>query len=72
MIAIMYLTKGAVSWKFGHCCFLRNFFDALCDIILEKNIFPKQGLNNSFKPVIPSVFTTVASRLKPEKKENEI
>ena len=23
--------KAAVSWKFGHCYFLRDFFDALCD-----------------------------------------
>ena len=22
--------KAAVSWKFGHCYFLRDFFDALC------------------------------------------
>ena len=22
---------AAVSWKFGHCYFLRDFFDALCD-----------------------------------------
>ena len=24
------LIKTAVSWKFGHCYFLRDFFDALC------------------------------------------
>ena len=22
--------KAAVTWKFGHCYFLRDFFDALC------------------------------------------
>ena len=39
-----------------------------------KNFFPfkgKQGVNNCFKPLILSVFTTVASRLKSEQKENE-
>ena len=24
------ITNAAVSWKFGHCYFLHNFFDALC------------------------------------------
>ena len=41
-------------------------------IILEKNFFPikgKQGVNNCFKPLISTVFTTVASRLKSEQKE---
>ena len=46
-------------------------------IILEKNFFPikgKQGVNNCFKPLISSVFTTVASRLisEQEGKENQI
>ena len=36
-----------------------------------ENIFQKQGVNNCFKPLIPSVFTTVASRLKSEQKEKE-
>ena len=43
-------------------------------IILEKNIFPikrKQGVNNCFKPLISSVFTTAASRLKSEQNEKE-
>ena len=31
----------------------------------------KQGVNNCFKPLIPSAFTTVASRLKSEQKEKE-
>ena len=31
----------------------------------------KQGVNNCFKPLISSVFTTVASRLKSEQKEKE-
>ena len=31
----------------------------------------KQGVNDCFKPLIPSVFTTVASRLKSEPKEKE-
>ena len=37
-----------------------------------KNFFPinrKQGVNNCFKPLISSVFTTVASRLKSEQKK---
>ena len=29
----------------------------------------KQGVNNCFKPLISTVFTTVASRLKSEQKE---
>ena len=39
-----------------------------------KNNFPikrKEGLNNCFKPLISSVFTTVASRLKSEQKEKK-
>ena len=49
--------------------------------ILTKCFFPylnptsclkrKQGVNNCFKPLILSVFTTVASRLKSEQKEKE-
>ena len=31
----------------------------------------KQGVNNCFKPLISSVFTTAASRLKSEQKEKE-
>ena len=31
----------------------------------------KQGVNSCFKPLISSVFTTVASRLKSEQKEKE-
>ena len=36
--------KVTVSWKFGHCYFLRDFFDVLCGnyqllIILEKKKF---------------------------------
>ena len=43
-------------------------------IFWKKNIFPikrKQGVNNYFKPLISSVFTTVASRLKSEQNEKE-
>ena len=39
-----------------------------------KKNFPikrKEGVNNCFKPLISSVFTTVASRLKSEQKEKE-
>ena len=40
-----------------------------------KNIFfpikRKQGVNNCFKPLISSVFITVASRLKSEQTEKE-
>ena len=42
---------------------------AVIIIILEKKYFPikrKQGVNNCFKPLILSVFTTVASRLLPD------
>ena len=41
---------------------------------LGKNIFPmkrKHRVNNCFKSLILSVFTTVASRLKSEQKEKE-
>ena len=47
---------------------------AIIIIILEKKFFPikrKQGIQNCFKPLILSVFTTVASRLKSEQKEKE-
>ena len=40
----------------------------------KKNFFPikrKQGVKNCFKPLISSVFTSVASRLKSEQKEKE-
>ena len=36
-----------------------------------KIFLPKQGVNNCFKPLVPSVFTTVASRSKSEQKEKE-
>ena len=48
--------------------------NAVIIIILGKIIFPinrKQGVNNCFKHLISSAFTTVASRLKSEQKENE-
>ena len=59
---------------FGHCYFLSYFFDALSGNYYfgKKNPFKrKQGVNNCFKPLISSVFTSVASRLKSghEKKE---
>ena len=47
---------------------------AVIIIILEKICFlvkRKQGVNNCFTPLIPSAFTTVASRLKSEQKEME-
>ena len=43
-------------------------------IILEKKNFPtkrKQGVNNCFKPLISSVFNTIASRLKSKQKERK-
>ena len=43
-------------------------------ITLENFFFPitrKQGVSNSFKTLISSVFTTVASWLKSEQKEKE-
>ena len=47
---------------------------AVIIIILEKKIFSnreKTGGTKCFKPLILSVFTTVASRLKSEQKEKE-
>ena len=41
---------------------------------MEKFFFPvkrKQGVENCFKPLPSSAFTTVASRLKSEQKEKE-
>ena len=43
-------------------------------MILEKKFFPvkrKQGVNNCFKPLILSIFTTADFRLKSEQKEKE-
>ena len=43
-------------------------------VFWKKTFFPikkKQGVNNWFKPLISSVFTTVASTLKLEQKEKE-
>ena len=60
--------------KFSLCYFLRDFFDALCRnyyLGFFLLITRKQGVNNCFKPLISSVFTTVASRLKSEQKEKE-
>ena len=44
LTAISKCDKAAVSWKFGHCYFLHDFFDGLCcnyelQIILEKFVF---------------------------------
>ena len=67
--------KATVSLKFSLCYFLRNFFDALCRNYYLGNFYflikRKQGVNNCFKLLISSVFTTVASRLKSEQKEKE-
>ena len=69
------INKAALSWKFGHCCFLRDFFDARCSNyeLFWKKIFQwrENGINNCFKPLISSVFATVASRWKSEQKETE-
>ena len=79
-VVIFQYSKVTVNWKFGHCYCFCNFFDALCSnywllIVLGggKN-FPikrEQGVNNCFKRLILSVFTTVASRLKWEQREKE-
>ena len=67
--------KAAVTWKFGHCYFLRDFFDALCGNYYhfgKKNIIKrKQGVNNCFKRLISSGFTIAASRLRSEQNEKE-
>ena len=47
---------------------------AVIIIISEKYFFPikrKQGVKNCFKPLIVSVFTTVASKLKSEQKKRK-
>ena len=53
-----------------------DFFDVLCNnyYYFEKKKFPikrKQGVNNCFKPLISSIFTTVASQIKSVQKEKE-
>ena len=72
------LDQAAVSWKFGHYYFLRDFCDALCGnyelLFWKKDFFfhlRENGVNNCFKPLISSVFTAAASRLKSEQKEKE-
>ena len=42
-----------------------NYFGNFLFFLIKR----KQGVNNCFKPLISSVFTTVASRLKSEQKE---
>ena len=53
--------------------FYMIFFYVLCSNYYFVNFFfsikRKQGISNCFKPLISSVFTTVASRLKSEQKE---
>ena len=69
---IFNISIAAVSWKLGHCYFLGNFLMCYAVIIILEFFFSikrKQGVNNCFKPLISSVFTTVASRLKSEQKE---
>ena len=68
---IFNISIAAVSWKLGHCYFLRNFLMCYAVIIILDFFFikRKQGVNNCLKPLISSVFTTVASRLKSEQKE---
>ena len=71
--------KAAVSWKFSHCFFLWDFFLMHYAVIINyelfwKKFFPikrKQRVNNCFKPLILSAFTTVASRLTSEWKDKE-
>ena len=65
-------TNATVSRKFGRCYFL------MCYVVtinyFGKKIFPvkrKQGVDKCFKPLISSVLTTVASRLKSKQKEKE-
>ena len=67
---------AVVTWKFGHCYFLHDFFEALFGNYYFGEFFffsikRKQRVDNCFKPPILSVFTTVASRLKSEQKEKE-
>ena len=65
--------KAAVGWKFGHCYFLRDFFDALCSnyYYFGKNFFFNYDKTRGKQLFKASVFTTVASRLKSVQKEKE-
>ena len=45
------------------CVVIVNYFGK------KKSIKKKQGVNNCFKPLIPSVFTTIASKLNSKQKE---
>ena len=55
--------------------FLRDFFDALCGNYYYGKFFfqlrENKGVKNCFKPLISSVFITVAYRLKSEQNEKE-
>ena len=73
-----YHIKAAVSWKFGHCYFLLDFFDVpFINNLLIINYFGNTFFSNLektegkqlFEPLTLSVFTTVDSRLKSEQKE---
>ena len=65
------LVESSVSVIF--CVIFLMHYVAIIILDKKKN-FPikrKQGVNNCFKPLILSVFTAVASRLKSEQKEKE-
>ena len=70
MAAVSDITMAAVSGKFSHCYFFVIFLMCYVGIInyyFQKKKIPvkiKQGVNNCFKALILSVFTTVTSRLK--------
>ena len=51
-----------------------SFFDALCGIIILEKVFfqlREKRVINCFKPLVLSVFATIAYRLKSEQKEKE-
>ena len=76
-IWLIFPFKATASWKFSHCYLLHYFFDALYDnyqLLFWKFFFQlreNRGVNNGFKPLILSVFTTAASRIKSEQKKRK-
>ena len=72
MYICMYICMTPVSWIFSHWYFSHDFF--MCCVVIvnyfgKKNQLRENGVNNCFKPLIPSVFTTIASRWNSKQKE---
>ena len=59
--------KELAPCKISHICLCAfNYFGKIIFFQLRKN-----RVNNCFKPLVLSIFTTVASRLKSDQKEKE-